>query len=127
MTQKNLIEAIAKMRSLQRSFFATRNKEILGYLRPLEVAVLARLQENSESSDPTVWDLFEKCKALLINQAAWVVAKSHAAKLPEGSEARSKADQKATLLEGTCRKLERAVDKALDQLQRPTLPGLEDS
>lgn len=124
--EKELVNKIAHLRSLQRSFFATRNRAILVELSPLESQIHAWLQQSTAATDPIAWDLFEKCKAMLINQAAWIQARHYATTLPADTsdDSRKRAAQKATLLEGTCKKLERATDKAIEELRRPTLPGL---
>lgn len=131
MTQQEWIERIRKLRSLQRSFFATRKREILGELRPLEESTLNLLLRSTASESPEAWELLEVCKSMLINQSGWMQAKAYASQAhalisSATEDQKKKADQKVILLEGTCKSLERRLDKILDNLERPRLPGLGD-
>jgi len=131
LTAQEWIERFRKLRSLQRSFFATRNPKILEELRPLEESTLKLLIENAESHTPEVWDAKEVCKSMLINQSRWIKAKAyqkevHALISSATDEQKKGADQRVVLLEGTCKKLERRLDKILEDIERPRLPGLGD-
>lgn len=130
MSSPDLIQKLRRLRNLQRQFFGSHNRDLLGQIRPLEQELLPTLEKlhKSKKADKAIPPaLLQVALQMMQHQQAWIAAKTHMLRLASidaDAEAQERAEDKASELERKCKTLELQTDKAIADFLSPPLPGL---
>jgi hypothetical protein len=124
-----VVEEVRKLRTLQKQFFASKNRDLLDQIRPMETALLRKLEKAEKAPHKhsiALGTVYSAALKMLQHQRAWLTAKDTVAKMVatgRGETAIEGARSKARTLENDAKTWERATDEQIAHYLSPKLPG----
>lgn len=123
-TERKHIQAIEEIRRLQKRFFDNPSPPNLQAMRAAEEAMDRVFPDarSVKSHSPDGFQIFHLWVSLRLHHRAWMKARATARDAPP--ETAPRLWDEAVRLEGTCKKKERDLDRALQDYATPGLPGI---
>jgi hypothetical protein len=125
-----ILEDLRTLRRLQKQFFASKERDLLEQIRPLETSLLPRLEGLTRRPSHIVsleaLEVYRSGLKMIQYQQAWITAKNRAKsleKLNMTSDTLEAARKKTSELEASAKDCERTLDQQIARYLSPKLPG----
>lgn len=125
-----IVEDLRSLRSLQKQFFTSKNRDLLEKIRPLEHSLLPRLEgltgRPSRLVSLEALEVYRVGLKMIQHQQAWITAKNRAKSLENTDATPAQLDaarRKASELETSAKDFERLLDQQIGHYLSPRLPG----
>ena len=125
-----ILEDLRTLRRLQKQFFASKERDLLEQIRPLETSLLPRLEGLTRRPSRIVsleaLEVYRSGLKMIQHQQAWITAKNRAKSLERTDatiETLDAARKKTSELETGAKGFEKALDEQIAHYLSPKLPG----